>query len=105
EKISVLFARFRQEKYLLQKQREFYAAYMAEQEEALCSVVRSKKEKAYGYLVVCEKQGVITLENVDWFLEKMEEPCYTESRAYLLHLKKDMRKSDVSKEIWKEWSL
>lgn len=105
EKISILFARFRQERFLSEEKRKRYAVYMSEQEDALLSVILSKREEAYEYLELCETQGTITVENVDWLLGQMDDFCYTESRAYLLHLKEEMRKASDQSEIWKEWSL
>ncbi len=105
KKISVLFARFRQENYLSKERQEIYASYLSEQEEALFAVLLEKREQAYESLVLCEKQGVLTLENADRLLRKMVDPCYTESRGYLLHIREMMRQSDIQGKIWKEWDL
>ena len=105
EKSLVLLARLRNAKCLKAEQEEIYADYMSGHEEALLAILLEKREQAYSDLTLCGKQGVITLENVDNFLKKMDEPCFTESRAYLLHLKEEMRKQDTQGEIWEEWSL
>lgn len=105
EKIAILLARLMQEKYLKPEQEENYAVYLSEHEEALLRVLLEKREQAYKCLSLCGKLSVITLENVDNFLRKMDEPCFTECRAYLLHLKDEEQKKDSQNGIWEEWSL
>ncbi|MDD6069383.1 MAG: hypothetical protein PUC12_01020 [Clostridiales bacterium] len=105
EKSLVLLARLGQGKYLKPEQEEIYGDYMSGHEEALLAVLLEKREQAYSDLAICGKLGVISLGNVDNFLKKMDEQCFTESRAYLLHLKEEMRKQDAKGEIWEAWSL